>query len=311
MKKLILAFLMALPCLVFGQVATQKVGNTAVIYGANSPVTFNAFTTFNGNFTGIGADYLLPNQTLTGGGSILNRDLGDLRYSPIGATTTNSNTFSDGSTNSFYDLFVRNTFQQTGATASNLLLGVTTISNKLDVVGAITGTSSVQGAFFNGTSTIVSSTFGRGVTVTNSTTATVIVRTTAKAEAQLNVSTDASLIFSTNGVQTTRYGVSTAANSPFAGLQPGDSYLSAIGANRIGIGANSVLGYTFNGTTHLFGIGNVIVSNNVQSLTNNSVAYEVGGLSTFTGSVTNMSGTGTSNVENFVSGLLRTVTTIP
>lgn len=227
-------------------------------------------------------------------------------YDPTsGSVTTNSNTFANGSTNSFYDLTVRNTFQQTGATASNLFLGVTTISNKLDVVGAITGTAGVQGTFFNGTSAIVSSTFGRGVTVTNSTTATVIVRTTAKAEAQLNVGNDASLILSTNGVQVSRFGNVTAVNSPFTGLALGDTYMAAIGANRIGIGANSILGYTFNGANHIFHNGDVTISNNFQVVGNST--FKNG----FTGSITNMSGIGTSNVQVFASGILTNLIIIP
>lgn len=117
---------MVLPITAFGQVATQKVVNTAVIYSANSPVTFNALTTFNGNFTGIGADYLLPNQTLTANGSIITRVLGDARYSAFGAVTTNSNTFADSSSQSFYDVLVRH----------NLRVNVSAVFNSNALVNA-------------------------------------------------------------------------------------------------------------------------------------------------------------------------------
>lgn len=105
---------MALPCFALAQVSTQKVNNTAVIYSSTSPVTFGA------NFTGLGADYLLNSQTLTGNGSIITRALGDARYAPFGSASTNSNFYANGSTNNFYDIIVRN---------NATVFGTTTVSN--------------------------------------------------------------------------------------------------------------------------------------------------------------------------------------
>lgn len=104
MKKLILALLMALPCLGLAQVSTQKVNNTAVIYNSTSPVTFGA------NFNGLGIDYILNNQTLTGNGSIINRVLGDARYAAFanGFSISSNYVYATGTTQSFYNIIVRN-----------------------------------------------------------------------------------------------------------------------------------------------------------------------------------------------------------
>lgn len=201
MKKLILALLMALPCFAFGQVATQKVVNTAVIYAPNSPVTFNGsatfsnvffrtlfnaelatnmnagelrsgiiptarygpevvltngnqtisgIKTFNDNIIGNGTDNTLNNQTLTGNGSIVTRVLGDARYSASGGATTNSNTFADGSSQSFYDVLVRNILRVNVSTILNtnlLVNGNITVTNTAPIMALVsTNTSQVSGS---------------------------------------------------------------------------------------------------------------------------------------------------------------------
>lgn len=292
-KRCLLFLALTLP--LFGQVSTQKVVNTAVIYSANSPVTFGA------NFTGLGADYLLNAQTLTGNGSILTRSLGDARYAAIanGFDTNSSYIYATGTTQSFYNIIVRGDATVLGTTS----LSNVTFNTPFNVVNATNFPPNVvvtNGAqFISGVKTFRDSLFITNGVLTVSTQDPTINLFSTNATGQRSVQfTDllgASAIL----------GVSRATGQFFPGNPTETFLMRATSGGAIALGIGTTRGYFYNGTSHTFEVGNVIVSNNFTVVGNST--FKNG----FTGSITNMSGLGTSNVVVYASGVLTNRTTIP
>lgn len=205
-------------------------------------------------------------------------------------------------------------------TGSNLMTGPLTVTNNIFATGTITSDGAVSGTKFIGLATFgaQASIIQEDLFVTNSSgasnfrvispnsTATIQAKRADSSGSEFLITAGSSPSFSllTNGVTMGSFALSSLNGSPTNALA-GDLCFTAFGGGRFLYGEKSLMGFVYNGLTHTFLVGDVVISNNFTVVGNTT--HKNG----FNGVVTNQGVGFSTNFLFYNSGIVTNVTRIP